>query len=417
MLMKKDVIIIGGGVVGLMCAYSLVKAGRQVTVIDEGDITNSTSFGNAGLLSAFDKGSLSYPGVITNTLKQMIKGESPVTIHPTLDPKIYKWLLKFAFSANETRFKRTIMLFEKYGKITNEMYRYMQEQEGLDLDFHEKGMLSVFTQQKTYEDKLKKYNKPDDEKFSVLDNEQIKEYLPCGDFDKIKGAILFKRNTHFDPKRAMLEMKRYLTENGVEFILNEKIQHIRLQDGEVKYISSKGKTYEAETYVMATGYQTILASLRKKELMMIPAKGYSITFDMPEELKPKTSTLFNDLFIVMTPRRDNVRLTSKLEIGSDNEKVVKEQIESIKTNFSNYTKPFEMKNIVEWTGFRPLTPNDIPLIGRDEEYKNLVYAMGLGWLGMTFAPSIGTIIKDMIVNNLDNKDSDDVLLFSGFYQY
>jgi len=415
--MKKDVIIIGGGVVGLMCAYSLLKAGREVTIIDEGDITNSTSFGNAGLLSAFDKGSLSYPGVISNTLKQMAKGESPVKLHPTLDTKIFKWLAKFAFSANETRFKKTIMLFEKYGTITNDMYRYMQEQEGLDLDFHEKGMLSVFTQEKTYQEKLKKYNYVDEDRFSILDKEQIKEYLPCGDFDKIKGAMLFKKNTHFDPKRAMLEMKRYLSENGVEFILNTKIQTMRLQDGEVKYISSSSKTYEAETYVMATGYQTLLADLRKKELMMTPAKGYSITFSMPEELKPKTSTLFNDLFIVMTPRRDSVRLTSKLEIGSTNKEVVKEQIESIKNNFSNYTKPFEMKDIVEWTGFRPLTPNDMPLIGRDEDYKNLVYAMGLGWLGMTFAPSIGVIIKDMIVKGLDNKDSDDVLLFSGFYQY
>lgn len=414
--MKRDVIIIGGGVVGLMSAYSLVKAGREVTIIDEGDITNSTSFGNAGLLSAFDKGSLSYPGVITNTLKQMIRGESPVKLHPTIEPKIFKWLFKFATSANETRFKRTIMLFEKYGEITNDMYKHMQENEGLDLDFHQKGMLSVFTEEKTYEEKLKKYNFIDEDRFSILDKQQIKEYLPCANIEKIKGAMLFKRNAHFDPKRAMLEMKRYLSENGVEFILNEKIQNIRFQDKQIKYISSSSKTYEAQTYIMATGYQTLLAELRKKDLMMTPAKGYSITFSMPEDLKPKTSTLFNDLFIVMTPRRDSVRLTSKLELGSTNKEIVKEQIESIKKNFSNYTIPFKMKDIVEWTGFRPLTPNDMPLIGRDEEYNNLVYAMGLGWLGMTFAPAVGSIITDLVVNNKSNAKSDDILLFSGFYQ-
>ncbi|MCP4969371.1 MAG: FAD-binding oxidoreductase, partial [Arcobacter sp.] len=67
-------------------------------------------------------------------------------------------------------------------------------------------------------------------------------------------------------------------------------------------------------------------------------------------------------------------------------------------------------------GFRPLTPNDIPLIGRDEKYKNLIYATGLGWLGITFAPAIGYIMNDLIINQKDNKNSDDILLFSGFYQ-
>jgi D-amino-acid dehydrogenase len=167
---------------------------------------------------------------------------------------------------------------------------------------------------------------------------------------------------------------------------------------------------------MCTGYQTLLADKMGVDLMMTPAKGYSITFNMPKELQPYTSTLFADLFIVMTPRRDDVRLTSKLEIGSNDPKVVKKQIDSIKENFRKYTVPFEMENIIEWTGFRPLTPNDMPLIGRDEKYKNLIYGMGLGWLGMTFGPALASILKDLIINDLDNKTSDDILLFSGFYQ-
>ena len=118
----------------------------------------------------------------------------------------------------------------------------------------------------------------------------------------------------------------------------------------------------------------------------------------------------------MTPRSDDVRITSKLEIGSKNIVAIKKQIESIKYNFKKYTIPFEMEDIVEWAGFRPLTPNDMPLIGRDEKYKNLIYGMGLGWLGMTFGPALATILKDLIVNDLENKNSDDILLFSGFYQ-
>ena len=413
--MKKDVIIIGGGIVGLMCAYYLNKNGKEVTVIDEGDITNCTSFGNAGLLSSFDKTPLSCPGVVLNTLKLMLKNKSPVSIHPTLDIKLYKWLFNFIFNANEKRTKKTMMLFEKYGQISIECYKKMIKEDNLDFDFHHDGMLSVFTEDKSYEEKLKKYNYVDENRFKILEKSEIKEYLPSAN-EKIKGAILFKKNAHFDPKRVMTELKRHLEKSSVEFILNEKITNIQLENKKVKYISSMNNNYEAEHFIMSTGYQTLLADIRKKPLLMTPAKGHSITFDMPEELKPKTATLFNDLFVIMTPRRDNIRLTSKLELGSKDTQVVKKQIDSIKKNFFEYNRSFEMKNEVSWNGFRPLTPNDMPLIGRDEEYSNLTYAMGLGWLGMTFSPAVGTIISDLIVNDKQNAKSDDILLFSGFYQ-
>ncbi|WP_418186809.1 NAD(P)/FAD-dependent oxidoreductase [Aliarcobacter lanthieri] len=413
--MKRDIIVIGAGIMGLTTAYELLKAGRKVTIIDESDITNSTSFGNAGLLSAFDKGPLANPGIVFNTLKLMLKGQSPVNIHPTLDITIYKWLWKFINSANKDRLKRTLALFEKYGHISNTIYENMQSVDGLNLDFHRKGMLSIFTEQKSYDKKLLDYSIKNDDIFEIIEKNRIKDFIPCVTND-IKGAIHFKRNTHFDPKRVMLELKRYLKENGVEFILNERISNIVYSDKKIESISSALNAYEADTYILSTGFQTNLIDKLKQSFMMIPAKGYSLTFKMPKELQPITSTLFSDLFIVMTPRRDDVRITSKLEIGSTNHKIVKKQIESIKENFKKYTIPFEMEDITEWAGFRPLTPNDMPLIGRDEKYENLIYGMGLGWLGMTFGPALASILKDLVINNLENKNCDDILLFSGFYQ-
>ncbi|MDZ7820110.1 MAG: FAD-dependent oxidoreductase [Aliarcobacter sp.] len=173
--MKKDIIIIGAGVVGLMTAYSLQKAGRKVTVIDEGNISDCTSFGNAGLLSAFDKTPLSNPGIVLDTLKLMLKGESPVNIHPKLDYKLFRWLFKFVQSANEDRLKRTLALFEKYGQDTINRYKEMQIDDNLDFDFHHDGMLSVFTEQKSYDKKLSKYEFVNDDIFEVIDKTKIKK--------------------------------------------------------------------------------------------------------------------------------------------------------------------------------------------------------------------------------------------------
>ncbi len=228
-----------------------------------------------------------------------------------------------------------MILFEKYGELSLQFYEQMIKEHNLDFDYHRNGMLSVFTEEKSYKEKLKKYNYINEDRFKVLKFDELQEYVPTIT-NKAKGAILFKKNAHFDSRKVMSELKKHLEQEGVEFILNERVEQLDIRNDKIKYIiTSNGNQYRPEHTIMSTGYQTLLANQCKKDLMMTPAKGYSITFEMPKEFVPKTSTLFNDLFIVMTPRKDSVRLTSKLEIGSNDPAVVQKQIDSIKSNFLN----------------------------------------------------------------------------------
>jgi len=137
-----------------------------------------------------------------------------------------------------------------------------------------------------------------------------------------------------------------------------------------------------------------------------------MTFKMADKLKPKVAVLFKDQFIGLVPRKKTVRITSKLELGNYDFTYKMKRFESIlntsKLELGNYDftykmkrfesilntlKPFivefQMEDIEYWTGFRPLTPNDIPLFGRDESYENIIHANGMGWLGITFGPAIG----------------------------
>ena len=411
--MKKDIVIVGAGCIGLMTAYCLLKSGRTVTVIDKGDITDGTSFGNAGLLSAFKKAPLSAPGVLFDTLKLMLKGESPASVHPTFDLHLYKWLLKFAASTTEARLKRTLALFERYGGISLDMYEKMVNEDGMDFHFCKDGLLMIYTEQKTFDAKAAHCN--DSNAYEILSKERTKEYMPILN-DKVIGSILLKENGHIDPGEFMIELKKHLLKNGVEFLLHEEVHRLEFEGSKVSKINTSKNSYEADTFILSTGANDTLAKQAKNKFMMTPAKGYSITFEMDEILKPKTSSLFADLFIAMTPRRNSVRMTSKLELGTTNSDVVRKQIQSIHNNLALYTNAFEKREMIEWTGFRPLTPNDIPILGYDERYKNLVHATGLGWLGITFAPAIGKIINDVITIDKRNETNTDILLFSAFYQ-
>ncbi len=408
--MKSDTIVIGGGIVGLMSAYMLNKKGHSVTVIDKGDISDNTSFGNAGLVSPFEEPPLSRPGIIATTLKLMLKNQSPLLING-ISPKIVKWLYLFAKNANEQRLKRTLILFEKYGEITMKHYEDLAKE--FDFDFHKDGVAMAYTDKDSFDNDTKECtNHPYKE---AWDNKKTKEMIPCVN-EKVVGSIFLKRNAHLNPALLMQNLIKNLKEKGVKFILNEEIINFDLKDRKAIKALGKERSFEADNFIISTGSDVSLSKKTGIDLMLTPAKGYSITFKMDEKLKPKTAVLFKDQFIGFIPRSDSVRITSKLELGNHDYSYKMSRFESILNTLKPFVVDFEIKEPAYWTGFRPLTPNDIPLFGRDESYSNIFHANGLGWLGITFGPAIGDLVSELIDKEIENKKSDDVLLFSGFYQ-
>ncbi|AFI04753.1 NAD(P)/FAD-dependent oxidoreductase [Helicobacter cetorum] len=409
--MKKDIIIIGGGIVGLSCAYSMHKLGHKVCVIEKGDGTNCTSFGNAGLISPFKEAPLASPGVVLDTLKLMLKNQAPLKFHFGLNPKLFKWIYKFIQSANAKSKHRTMALFERYGWLSIEMYHQMLE-DGMDFWYKEDGLLMIYTLQENFEKKLKTCD--DSGAYKILNPKETQEYMPIAK-DNICGSVLLTENAHVDPGEVMLSLQKYLKEVGVEFRYNEEVIDFEFKSNLVDSIITNKGRLQAEKIILATGANPTTIKKTKNDFLMMGAKGYSITFKMPEELKPKTSSLFADIFMAMTPRRDTVRITSKLELNTSNPLVDKEQIENMKRNLATFTHAFEMKDPIEWCGFRPLTPNDIPYLGFDKQFKNLIHATGLGWLGITFGPAIGKLIADLSKDGANEKNTD-IMLFSAFFR-
>jgi D-amino-acid dehydrogenase len=411
--MAQSVVVIGGGVAGLMSAYYLQKAGHHVRVIDKASVEDNASFGNAGLLSAFEKTPLAHPGIIVKTLKLMLQGKSPMLINPTLDPKLYRWLVRFVASTTKERLKKSLILFEKYGHVATQAYYDFSATEGMEFDFHHDGVYLVFTDKKSFQEKLRVATNP--AKYEIFSYEEAKAELGFVR-SNVEGIIHLKRNARMNPGLMIRQLKALLIKKGVEFILNEEIVDLEVSNRKIQKALSRTTAYEADTFVLATGANIALAQKLGQDLMLTPAKGYSITFDMDASIRPKRCVMFNDLFIICTPRAQDVRLTSKLELGSTSPAVIQHRIDSIVKNLKRHTVDFELKNPTFWAGFRPLTPNDMPLIGRDPNVRNMVYAMGYGWLGITFGPVLGQIIAQLINEDWDNHQSDDVLLFSGFYQ-
>ena len=142
--MNKQVTIIGGGVIGLCCAFYLQKEGYEVTVIEKGDITDGTSFGNAGYVSPSHFVPLATPGIVAQGLRWMLSSTSPFYIKPRLNLDLIKWLMTFWKQANAQTVKQNVPPLNELLHLSRELTSELKNELGNNFRMQEVGCLMLY---------------------------------------------------------------------------------------------------------------------------------------------------------------------------------------------------------------------------------------------------------------------------------
>src|SRR5919197_6033849 len=89
------VAVVGGGVVGLACAWELARGGAEVELIDAGTVGGGVSRGNAGWICPSISSPLPAPGMVREGLLQLVRRKGAFAIRPSVDPTLARWLWAF----------------------------------------------------------------------------------------------------------------------------------------------------------------------------------------------------------------------------------------------------------------------------------------------------------------------------------
>src|SRR3954451_10474725 len=139
-----DVLILGGGVIGVCCAYFLQQQGRTVTILDKQDICAGSSYGNAGLVVPSHAMPLAMPGAIRQALPWLLDASSPFYIKPRPDPALLEWLLRFRAASNEEAIHKAIPLFIQLNRASLRLFRELAARADLAFNFEQQGGLYVY---------------------------------------------------------------------------------------------------------------------------------------------------------------------------------------------------------------------------------------------------------------------------------
>jgi D-amino-acid dehydrogenase len=189
-----DILIIGGGVIGICAAYYLAKRGRKVTLIEKAEIGAGSSYGNAGLIVPSHLIPLPAPGVLSQGLKWMLDGESPFYIKPRLDLDLLRWLWRFRGAAKTAPMRKSMPVLGDLGRTSAQLYEKLVTEERLACEYEQAGGLSIFrTEHGLLEARaeaqlLKEYGV----EATILDGDGARELEPSIG-DGVLGGIFYPR--------------------------------------------------------------------------------------------------------------------------------------------------------------------------------------------------------------------------------
>lgn len=394
-----DILVAGGGVIGLACAYYLSRAGRSVRIIERQTMGAGASHGNCGLIFVSDLPPLCSPGAIGHELMRTLRGTSPLYIKPRPDPALALWLLRFATNCNTRHREHAIKSRDAILRASGELFKDLFRDEALDCDFDRRGVLMAFIDPATmagYEN-TNRLLEPFGLAAEFLDRRAIRKIEPALG-DQVCGGWYHRADSHLRPAFLMTAWTRAARQYGVEINEGCRLDGFDMRRGTVSGVRTNRGRYTADQIILATGAWTpAIGRQLGVRIPVQPGKGYSITTQRPPCCLRVPCYLY-ERNVVATPWQSGFRLGGTMEFSGFDDHLNEKRLKNLETSAALYLKTPLGRQVTErWTGLRPMSVDDLPIIDRVPGINNLYLATGHGMLGLSTATGTGRLITDMVL--------------------
>tara|TARA_R110002074_G_scaffold39190_2_gene105534 strand:+ start:13509 stop:14759 length:1251 start_codon:yes stop_codon:yes gene_type:complete len=398
--MAKNIVIIGGGIVGLCSAYYLSKEGHQITVIDKGDITSGASFVNAGYITPSHIIPLASPGMIAKGIKMMFNSASPFYMKPRLDAEFLKWSWYFHKSSTIAKVEKAIPVIKEINLISRELFTDIRNSGDLgEFQLERKGLLMLYKTEASY---LHEKEIADRASFlglevSELNKSELKMIEPNVNIDA-EGAIHYKCDGHTTPTEIMPKMLNYLKSVGVNICINEEVLDINTGNGVIKEVITDKNNYHPDEVILAAGsWSGELSKKLNLKLSLQGGKGYRINVERNTGIS--MPAILMEAKMAVTPMNGFTRFAGTMEFSGNNNVVRKERVLAIANGAHSFYPDLEINSAeIERakTGLRPVSPDGLPYIGKSASIINLTFATGHAMMGWSLGPATGKLVSELI---------------------
>jgi D-amino-acid dehydrogenase len=405
----KNVIVIGGGIIGLSAAFYLQQSGCRVTVLDKMDFLDNCSYGNAGYVCPSHFIPLATPGIVKQGLKWMLNSKSPFYVQPRLSRSLIDWGLKFIKSATPQHVEAAAIPLRDIALLSQKEYEAWAKLPGFDFAYEHKGLLELFQTEAKAEHAHHTVEKAHELGLDavLLNRDELKRLEPHTSINAL-GAIYFKCDTHLYPNRLMKTLINYLQQNGVQLLPNEEVKQFENGWGAIRKVITASQAFDADAVVLAAGsWSREIAVLAGARLPLVPGRGYSVTLeDAPYRINHPAVLMEGR--VAITPMDGNkIRFGGTMEITSVKTaprlKRVQGILDAVKRFFPEFDVPMPAREKI-WYGYRPCSADGLPYIGRTSKYRNMVISTGHSMLGLSLGAGTGKLVAELVNEQTTSMD-------------
>ncbi|MBD8524768.1 NAD(P)/FAD-dependent oxidoreductase [Pseudomarimonas arenosa] len=379
-----DVAVIGGGVIGICTALALVRQGRSVSVFERSEPGAGASHGNCGTITPSHAPPLAAPGMVLKALRWMTQADAPLLIRPRFDPALWYWLWRFARRCNRDDWQRSLAGRAILLRASAERLAKLIEDESLDCEFERSGHLYVCRSSQVFDRlaadcEVLAAHDVVAEAWDAARTEREEPALRAG----VAGGILFPGDAVLRPDRYLAALVKRLLEAGGQIHSGAEIKAIEPGEQRVDLRLADGRRYSASRLVLAAGaWSPELGRQLGLNLPIQPGKGYSITYDRPQ-MAPRRPLVLKERSVCVTAWASGFRLGSTMEFSGYDSDLRPERLQALVHAAQEYLQqPEGPARREEWFGWRPMTWDDLPIIGPHPRWPAVLLATGHGMMGV-----------------------------------
>ena len=404
---EEEIVVLGGGIVGICCALSLQKSGRKVLLIERDIPGQATSYGNAGIISPWSIVPQAMPG-IWKKIPRMLVGRNRAAGVSVRHAMFYlPWLIRFLQASDENRV--TGISAAMHGLLADSVklfQSHLRECGRQDLIRDSYYVHAVRDPANASLDSLaNRLRLARGAEIIRLEKQNLWDLEPALSKDFKAATVIKGQARALDPAEICTALCDHFQRIGGRLKRAEVKETIWEKDTQYRLNTDASPIYSRQLVLSAGIWSAHILHRYGIKLPLAAERGYHITFK-DANVTLNHSVMDVDNHLVASSMVPGLRITGFGEFSWVDQKPNQRFVHSLLRQAQTIFPGLQAESFSEWMGVRPSFPDSLPMIGEFKALPGLFAAFGHSHYGLMMAPKTGQLIANLANNQPVDVDLD-----------